>query len=372
MIWFDCCKSGYKSFMKRKKLVGRSLGIFYLMLAGMVLAHVFYVFYFHAVGSFFMSFFNVFSSAFYIGLFIVFLNKKYMGVMLFLFTEVCVHAFFATIAVGLSSGFDLFIICVVFSILFVKSITKAGRKVIYAMYAFAFVTLISMQIVPRCFDLSMLRVYPTEGQISFIFIFNAVLAFIMVLFFSIIFLDDVEKDRKILRRQNARLLELARVDSLTGLLNRRAMKQRLENAFYTKSTYGVEFVVVIIDIDNFKQINDQFGHSCGDQVIKKLASIIQRKVRETDYVCRWGGDEVLILLNKSSLDGAVSTMKRIYYQICNTKINYNQMVLNITVTMGICSSKGYYLLQDIIVEADRRLYSGKRNGKNRIVYSSDD
>ena len=99
-------------------------------------------------------------------------------------------------------------------------------------------------------------------------------------------------------------------DSLTGLLNRRAMKQRLENAFYAKSNYNVDFVIAILDIDNFKQINDQYGHSCGDQVIKRLASIIQRKVRETDYVSRWGGDELLILLNKSSMEGAVSTMKK--------------------------------------------------------------
>lgn len=342
------------------------------MLAGMALAHVFYVFYFHAIGSYFMSFFNVFSVAFYIALFVVFLNKKYMGVMIFLFTEVCVHSFFAAVVVGLNSGFDLFIICVVFSIFFVKNITQASRKVIYALYAFAFVTLISIQLAPYCFDLSMFRVLLAEEQISFIFIFNAALAFIMVLFFSVIFLDDVEKDKIILKRQNARLLELARVDSLTGLLNRRAMKQRLENAFYTKSNYGVEFVVAIMDIDNFKQINDQFGHSCGDQVVKRLASIVQRKVRETDYVCRWGGDEVLILLNKASLEGAVSTMKRIFYQISNTKMKYDQNDLNITVTIGICSSKGYYLLQDIIVEADRRLYSGKRKGKNRIVCTSEE
>lgn len=342
------------------------------MLVGMVLAHLFYVFYFRAVGSFFMSFFNVFSVAFYIALFVVFLNKKYLGVLIFLFTEVCVHSFFATVAVGLDSGFDMFIICVVFSIFFVKSITQASRKVIYTLYVFAFVTLINMRLAPYWFDLSMFRVYPEERQISFIFIFNAVMAFIMVLLFLILFLDDLEKDKKILKRQNARLLELARVDSLTGLLNRRAMKQRLENAFYSKSNYGVEFVVAIMDVDNFKQINDKYGHSCGDQVIKRLSSIIQRKVRETDYVCRWGGDEVLILLNKSSLEGAVSTMKRIYYQISNTKIKYEQTDLNITVTIGICSSKGYYLLQDIIVEADRRLYSGKRLGKNRIVCTSEE
>lgn len=339
------------------------------MLAGTALTHLFYVFYFYAVGSYFMSIFNVFSVAFYIALFIVFLNRKYLGVMIFLFIEVCVHSFFAVVAVGLNSGFEWFIICVVFSIFFVKDITQASRKVIYVLYAFAFLTMISMRLIPHYLDISVLRVYPSESQSLFVFIFNVAVAFFLLMCFLIIYLDDVEKDKIILKRQNARLLELARVDSLTGLLNRRAMKQRLENAFYAKSNYNVDFVIAILDIDNFKQINDQYGHSCGDQVIKRLASIIQRKVRETDYVSRWGGDELLILLNKSSMEGAVSTMKRIFYQITNTKMKYDQYSLKVTVTIGMCSSEGYYLLQDIIVEADKRLYSGKRNGKNRIVHS---
>lgn len=357
--------------MKKKKLVGRSLRIFYLMLVGMVLAHLFYVFYFQIVGSHFMSFFNVFSVAFYIALFIVFMNKKYLGVMIFLFIEVCVHAFFASITIGLDSGFDLFIICVVFSIFHVKSITQASRKVIYVLYAFAFITLVSMRIVPSLIDVSVFRVNPDVDAMNFIFVFNAVMAFIMVFLFLIIFLDDVEKDKKILKRQNARLQELARIDALTGLLNRRAMKHTLEDAFYAKTNYGIEFVIAILDIDNFKLINDQMGHSCGDQVIQRLASIIQRKVRETDYVCRWGGDEILVLLNRTTLEGAVSAMKKIYYEITNTKFKYEQANLDITVTIGMCSSEGYYMLQDIIVEADRRLYNGKRSGKNRLIYGSE-
>lgn len=148
------------------------------------------------------------------------------------------------------------------------------------------------------------------------------------------------------------------------------MKQRLEDAFYAKINYELEFVVTIIDVDDFKQINDQFGHSCGDQVIKKLAEIIQQKVRETDYVCRWGGDEILILLNKSSLEGAISTIKRIQQEIHSMEIVCSQTNVDVSVTAGVCSSENFYLLQDIIVEADRRLYSGKRKGKNQIVYST--
>jgi diguanylate cyclase (GGDEF)-like protein len=350
--------------------VGKSLKILYLMLVGMMLTHLFYVFYFYAVGSYFMSVFNVLSVVFYISLFIVFLNKKYLGVMIFLFIEVCVHAFFASVTLGLSSGFEMFIICVVFSIFHVKRITQASRKVIYVLYLFAFLTLISMRLGPYMFDLSMFSIYPEEGALTFIFIFNAVIAFVVVLLFLNIFLDDVEKDKTQLRRQNARLLELSRIDPLTGLLNRRAMKQRLEDAFYAKSNYELDYVVAIIDVDDFKRINDQFGHSCGDQVLKKIADIIRQKIRETDYACRWGGDEILILLNNSFLEGAIATITRIQQEIGATPVVYNQTNVSVTVTAGVCSSEYFYLLQDVIVEADRRLYIGKRKGKNQIVYST--
>jgi diguanylate cyclase (GGDEF)-like protein len=264
----------------------------------------------------------------------------------------------------------MFIICVVFSIFHVKRITQASRKVIYVLYLFAFLTLISMRLGPYMFDLSMFSIYPEEGALTFIFIFNAVIAFVVVLLFLNIFLDDVEKDKTQLRRQNARLLELSRIDPLTGLLNRRAMKQRLEDAFYAKSNYELDYVVAIIDVDDFKRINDQFGHSCGDQVLKKIADIIRQKIRETDYACRWGGDEILILLNNSFLEGAIATITRIQQEIGATPVVYNQTNVSVTVTAGVCSSEYFYLLQDVIVEADRRLYIGKRKGKNQIVYST--
>ena len=208
-------------------------------------------------------------------------------------------------------------------------------------------------------------VFIEEGALTFIFIFNAVIAFVVVLLFLNIFLDDVEKDKTQLRRQNARLLELSRIDPLTGLLNRRAMKQRLEDAFYAKSNYELDYVVAIIDVDDFKRINDQFGHSCGDQVLKKIADIIRQKIRETDYACRWGGDEILILLNNSFLEGAIATITRIQQEIGATPVVYNQTNVSVTVTAGVCSSEYFYLLQDVIVEADRRLYIGKRKGRTR-------
>lgn len=339
------------------------------MLIGMMVAHLVYIFFFSAVRSYFMAFFNVFSLAFYIILFIVFLNRKYLGVMIFLFIEVCVHSFFASVVIGYNSGFELFIICVVFSTFHVKKITQATRKVIYALIAFAFITLVTMRFIPNIPELTVLRVYPSEGYLSFIFLFNAIMAFTMVSFFLIIFLDDVELDNEILKRRNARLMELARIDSLTGLLNRRAMKKRLEDAFQSKLSYGVDFVVAIVDMDNFKQINDQYGHVIGDQMLKRVASIIHKKVRETDYVCRWGGDEIMILFNKSSVEGAVSIAKRIHAEICGTKMHYDQNTLEVTVTIGMSSSENHYLLQDILMEADRRLYSGKRAGKSLIVHT---
>jgi len=156
----------------------------------------------------------------------------------------------------------------------------------------------------------------------------------------------------------------------TKLLNRRAMKTRLEAALEFKKKNNVGFVTAIADIDDFKKINDRYGHDCGDKVLKKVVQIIKQNVRETDYISRWGGDEILILFNRSTLNGALTCIERIHKEIANSTFLYNNEVINLSITVGVCPSENYSYYQDIILEADRRLYDGKHRGKNCVVYET--
>lgn len=343
---------------------------FYLILGGMVLAHLFYAFFFYNIGSIFMTILNIFSILFYVSLFILFFVTNNVNVLKYLISEIIIHSFFATLITGPSNGFELFLICTVFASHHIVRITHARKMIAYITNIVTFILLLTLRILPKLADLSSIQVYPSQSYINFIYVFNLILAFIMISYIMLVFLKEIENDEEKLRQLNSRLSELASHDSLTQLLNRRAMKMRLEAAMNLRKKNNTEFVTAIADVDNFKKINDLYGHDCGDKVLKKVVQVIRENVRQSDYISRWGGDEILILFNRSSLEGASTCIERIHKEIATSTFIYNYETVNLSITIGVCPSDNYSLYQDIILEADRRLYDGKHNGKNCIIYES--
>lgn len=344
--------------------------LFYLILGGLVVAHILYVLYFYQVVSIFMCVFNIFSVIFYVILFILFQKKKLLQVLNVLIFEISLHAFLAGITIGTDNGFELFLICTVFTGLHLTNITRISKAMSYFFIGLSFVLLLAMKFLPDLVDLSFLRVYPSKKALDFIFVFNAIVAFVMVSLIMVIYLSGVETDQIKLKLLNRKLSELANHDSLTQLLNRRAMKQKLESAMQSKAKDNIEFVTAIADVDDFKKINDHYGHDCGDKVLKKVVQIIRGNVRQTDYISRWGGDEILILFNNSSMEGVMASIDRIHKEVANSFFIYNNEVIELTITIGVCPSGQYSSYQDIILEADRRLYDGKHRGKNCVVYNA--
>lgn len=347
-----------------------NLFLFYLILGGLIAVHLFYVFYFYQVGSVFMYVLNIFSTLLYTILFMIFIHKKSLQVLNVLIFEICLHAFFSGITVGINSGFELFLICTVFASIHLTNLTKLSKAMSNFIIWFSFILLLSIRFLPDKVDLSFLRVYPSKNELDILFVFNALVAFIMVSLITGIYVSSVKTNQEKLKQLNLRLSDLASHDSLTQLLNRRAMKQQLEAAMYSKGEFNSEFITAIADVDNFKAINDCYGHDCGDRVLKKIVQIIRSNVREKDYISRWGGDEILILFNDSSMEGALSCVSRIHSEIANSSFIYNDQTIELTITIGVCPSSHYSSYQDIILEADRRLYDGKHRGKNCIVYDS--
>jgi diguanylate cyclase (GGDEF)-like protein len=348
----------------------REFFLFYLILGGMVFAHLFYIFFFYSVGSIFMSVFNIFSVIFFATLFILFIKNKNTKLLNYLVIEIIIHAFFATIVTGMNNGFEFFLICTAFASHHLVRITHTGRVTAYVTNIITFVFLLGLKFLPVSTGFSSLRVFPEQSYLSALYVFNLVIAFIMIFLVLLVFLKEIKNDEERLKHLNNRLSELASHDSLTQLLNRRAMKTRLEAALEFRKKNNVGFVTAIADIDDFKKINDQYGHDCGDKVLKKVVQIIKENVRESDYISRWGGDEILILFNRSTLEGASVCIERIHKEISNSIFLYNNETINLTITIGVCPSEDYSYYQDIILEADRRLYSGKHKGKNCVIYEA--
>ena len=168
-----------------------------------------------------------------------------------------------------------------------------------------------------------------------------------------------------LERANARLQELSLKDALTGIYNRRAADERLQAEFATAKRRNHRYAVLLMDIDHFKQINDQFGHETGDQVIQQLAKLLQQAIRESDFVARYGGEEFIVILPATEQSGAITMANKLCRQIAQQQFN---TVGQVTISIGVASSAADDADADAAVrKADVAMYEAKRAGRNRVM-----
>lgn len=172
--------------------------------------------------------------------------------------------------------------------------------------------------------------------------------------------------RKSLERENRNLGEIANYDPLTNLLNRRSMNAQMKQAVEAANEDSQPFCLIMGDIDNFKKVNDIYGHACGDTVLISVAKVISQNVRNGDAVCRWGGEEILILV-KENEEIACQVAERICKDISHTVVKHDQIELSVTMTLGVAPYREGETIRSIIDEADKHLYYGKNHGKNQVV-----
>ncbi|MGB6100375.1 MAG: GGDEF domain-containing protein [Comamonas sp.] len=161
---------------------------------------------------------------------------------------------------------------------------------------------------------------------------------------------------------------LANNDMLTGIANRRLLQQTLRRDTERAMREHAPYAVLMVDIDHFKSVNDTHGHLAGDTVLRHVAHLLQARVRGQDMVGRWGGEEFLVLLPATTLEGARQLAEAVRASICDTPSHYNGIPLPVTVSIGICAEA----LQPgdrarLLVEAaDKALYAAKQGGRNRV------
>lgn len=174
-----------------------------------------------------------------------------------------------------------------------------------------------------------------------------------------------------LENANKKLLKLSYTDQLTRIPNRRAYEDRLEHEINSAKRNSKELSFLLVDIDNFKEYNDTYGHENGDIVLMRVAKILNRAlVRKTDFVARYGGEELVVLLPSTDTEGAEMVAKTIIQNITSEKIPHSKSPYNhITVSIGMASTNKMY--DDLLNHADKALYKAKGNGRNRYeVYHS--
>ena len=167
------------------------------------------------------------------------------------------------------------------------------------------------------------------------------------------------------------LERLANLDSLTGLYNRRVILHRLNERIKYVRRYGEELSLIMLDIDHFKKVNDQYGHLIGDGVLEGIAVLVQRNIRDTDVVGRYGGEEFIIILLKTGLSSALGVAERIRKAIEAAEMKDSEgNVFSVTVSEGVSSYKPAEDERSLISRADDALYRAKENGRNRVEASA--
>ena len=170
-----------------------------------------------------------------------------------------------------------------------------------------------------------------------------------------------------LEKENRELDYSSRIDTLTKLYNRRHMEERLQAEHQGFIGAGKVYSVMMIDVDDFKRINDRYGHTAGDTILKKIANILRKEIRESDVGARWGGEEFLLLLPGLKEEDTLSRAEDILNKIKKETYSYNGIKIPITITIGVATIDKDETIEQLIDRADHALYSGKNTGKDKVV-----
>jgi len=166
---------------------------------------------------------------------------------------------------------------------------------------------------------------------------------------------------------NARLEKLAITDALTGSFNRRHLFDLLEAERLRIARGGPTMSVLMMDLDHFKKVNDEFGHAAGDAVLREFVRRSQEAVRKTDMVCRYGGEEFVVLMPAMGAEGATQLAQRLRQSIADTPFVFESLMIQVTVSIGVASYSLPENVGDMLARSDRLLYQAKEAGRNRVL-----
>ena len=194
----------------------------------------------------------------------------------------------------------------------------------------------------------------------------------LVLFWVSLLVEYIRFQTRVRLREAKDYLNIqAKTDELTGLSNRRGFKQYLGEV-EQRTEMKDSFAVIVGDLDHFKQINDQYGHEVGDFVLREIAKTLKSLVRSEDLIVRWGGEEFLLLLVNTDLNGAQILAEKIRQTISSTHYSTDQGKLAVSMSLGVDAQKVGGDLYATLGAADRAMYEAKRRGRNCVVVSDSD
>ncbi|HEX5708727.1 MAG TPA: diguanylate cyclase [Pyrinomonadaceae bacterium] len=178
--------------------------------------------------------------------------------------------------------------------------------------------------------------------------------------------DDLRDSADEARRRAEAASEMSMSDALTGLLNRYGLQRSLQHEQAEARRYGRALSCLMIDIDHFKHVNDTYGHAAGDAALMQVAKVLTDAVRASDVVCRYGGEEFLVLAPETNLDGALWLGEKIRLAASARLYGDGERVFPLTLSLGAAQMLGGESAHDMIARADVALYHAKESGRDRV------
>lgn len=330
-------------------------------------AHVTYFTLFWACGVWEMAVFNVGSILFYVStILLVKRVKEKLNLVYAALAEIIAHATLATVFVGGKPNFAMFLLMIIPIAFLMPNKRKAIPFVIMGISMALYIAL--------CFldhPFAAQRREFEQGKWAVIFLaINAVIGVFVLVYVTYIYtLINLYQESK-LRVQNEQLRIMASIDPLTKLNNRRAMGEVLKRIGSESDRSGKSYVLGLGDIDNFKKVNDTYGHDQGDLVLEEVANVIREMVPESGCAARWGGEEFLFVIPDSSLQEVAEKTEEILRTIRQREFKKAGESFFVTMTVGLSECKGLDGVEAAISKADQFLYYGKNHGKDQVVYDN--
>jgi len=184
--------------------------------------------------------------------------------------------------------------------------------------------------------------------------------------------DQVKAQTEKLLKANNKLNKLSNTDPLTGLYNRRFITNKISGFHQSYMEQHIDYAVAMLDIDFFKNINDEYGHDCGDRVLCKLADTLSYYLDESSIISRWGGEEFVILIPNCGLKAAFTVVESLREKVHELTFKCTDANLKVSFSAGVASTESYSKVESnyLIHQADSALYLAKQNGRNQVIADS--
>lgn len=353
----------YISLRAKKALSIRQVMSFAMAMLGFF--HMCLMIFFGFFGVYPMAVIDFFSVVLYVFCFVQIRKDKSLLLLFNLsYLQIVLHSVVAALLLGTQSGFSLYMIAVLpigyyaaFNFNMRKHVINPMCYVVIAGVAFCFLRIASSYMGP-------FYTYGNRAVVSAVYMVNYFVAVITIVTFVSTLLNQIRILENLRIQHNKQLEKLSKTDALTGLANRRSIEERYTQTEALQEGYSL----VIGDIDDFKMVNDTYGHNVGDTVLQSVAEVFKNTVRSEDIVCRWGGEEFLIFLPKCTSADAAHIAQRILESVRVTDMFTSERnIFHITMTLGVATARTGMEFTQVVKEADDNLYYGKQHGKNQVV-----